>query len=730
MANDNFEKRMEFLKKSYERVPSSFDPDEVFRKIDEEKVPQPTIQKSSKGEIRQRITVWAVSLASIFMIGLIGAGLVLEQKQKSEEEIIQSPVKDEFIENLLKQYEEEREKSREMLKLDEVYFKEYAGYADSKINLLTDESYLKMMRNARSHAHLQEITNEAIEELKLPSEMLKDLKANQLNADEQGSIEFLTKYRQKIQTLIGIYNKILEENREAIEAYEVDASVDKAEIMRVSSKSFPKPLQNIIGTMRDQAIRLETAKFSGDIIARYYNNLSFEELYSKLHHHTDAYMRMIEEEPYMYGPVLEYNIQFSAASLNLMEITLVNVQRDSTLYPILESYFISMFNELLKGSEYTKIFDSNGVLLPEYQEAWRTLEMGGEATPLRYVMMPIVEEMEASGWRKSKSWDRLSYDALKDAIVLAREGVLEEYMYGDRPDFKSETVQLPDQVFDEKVLVLYTDFKRTYDKLVLKGASPIEVLGVFDHANEMEDPETIYHLLHESAFRDESGIDYTLDIYAENWRKSFSLFRNATEARFDSGSVSRYDQIFNGSVYFSGSEKSIAMVYSKEGIWEVGLNRFEHLPYYHRSEEKDFPEEIRYWGAMLYEGLNSTDDIDSYLRWQEPLNIIYMFLYAGKMKDFETQYEMYYQGEGSTVVEKETYVKNPEKYFAPQFDNQLFKTVSFKGQKYDEKGGFYPGVATFTVNKEKYPDEQSTMEFHMIWTEDGWRVKFNPFEQE
>ncbi len=36
MDNDNFEKRMEFLKKSYERIPTSFDPDEVFRKIDEE----------------------------------------------------------------------------------------------------------------------------------------------------------------------------------------------------------------------------------------------------------------------------------------------------------------------------------------------------------------------------------------------------------------------------------------------------------------------------------------------------------------------------------------------------------------------------------------------------------------------------------------------------------------------------------------------------------------------
>ncbi len=42
-------------------------------------------------------------------------------------------------------------------------------------------------------------------------------------------------------------------------------SVDKAEIIMHTSKSFPEQLQNIINTMKEQSIRLETEKYLGEI---------------------------------------------------------------------------------------------------------------------------------------------------------------------------------------------------------------------------------------------------------------------------------------------------------------------------------------------------------------------------------------------------------------------------------------------------------------------------------
>ncbi|HEX5564538.1 MAG TPA: hypothetical protein VFX34_06235, partial [Sporosarcina sp.] len=190
MANDNFEKRMEFLKKSYERVPASFDPDEVFRKIDQEEVPQPEKQKPSKGGIKQTFTIWAMGIASLFILGLIGTGYVFEQKQNVKEDTVDSAELDAYIEDLKAKYEVEKEKRREMLKLDKEHFELYAG--SSSISLLSMDSFIK---TAKQNGNAKEIVlnqyNRAVDQLKLPSEMIQELKRSPLTDDEAGSIGFI-----------------------------------------------------------------------------------------------------------------------------------------------------------------------------------------------------------------------------------------------------------------------------------------------------------------------------------------------------------------------------------------------------------------------------------------------------------------------------------------------------------------------------------------------------------
>ncbi|MCM3711572.1 hypothetical protein [Sporosarcina luteola] len=722
MANDNFEKRMGFLKKSYERVPTSFDPEEVFRKIDEEASSRKNEQKKpTKHGVRQQITVWAMSIASIFIIGFIGTGYIIEQKQKSEEGTIETTVTDQVIEDLLMQYEEEREKRREMLKLDEVYFKHYASRADSTMNLLKNKSFLKMVRDGKDQTDLQEIYIRAIEELKLPSEMLLDLKQHNLGEDEKGSIRFLAEYREKIQMLIEIYNQIIKENKEAVAAYEVDHSVDKAEIMMLSTKGFPEQLQNIIGTMREHSIRLYTEKYSGEIKTRYFNHFIYKDLNSRLHPNTSAYTTMISEEPYMFGPILEYPVLQSSSAVTGMEYTLLEGEQNSSLYPVLKSYYITLFNEIMKGSEHTKIFDADGVLLPEYQEAWRNMAGGGEATPLRYILNPIIKEMEASDWRKSASWDALTYYDLEEALVLYREGVLEEYMYGERPDFQDVTIQLPNDSFEKEVQAIYTDFKKTYSKSILKGVSPVHVLGVFDYANEMDDPRTMYYLFNENTLKhNESGIDYTVDYYVDNWRKGLPFLRNATEVKFYKDKAYRHDSSFHTTLEFIGVDRAVSMVYSEEGIWELGTLWMDRLPKYHMSPEMDFQTEVMDMSAFNYEILIGTDNVDN------SLDVLGLYFYAGSNGFYEKQYELFYQGVGSEVVDKETYLENPKKYFLP-YDDKMYRKASFQGLEQDEDGN-WPGIATLTVDTELFPDLPSERKFHMVWTEDGWRVKFNPLE--
>ena len=102
------------------------------------------------------------------------------------------------------------------------------------------------------------------------------------------------------------------------------------------------------------------------------------------------------------------------------------------------------------------------------------------------------------------------------------------------------------------------------------------------------------------------------------------------------------------------------------------------------------------------------------------------YFYAGEIGDYDTQYELFYQGEGADIVSKEAYLEDPQKYFFP-YSEAMYKKASFQGQEQDENGN-WPGIATLTVDTELYPELPSERKFHMFWTEDGWRVKFNPFE--
>lgn len=736
MSNDHFEKRMEFLKKSYERVPSSFDPEAVFNKIDQEKEPKSVHQKpKNNGGFKQKLTVWAAGIASVFILTLIGTVFIYDQKQNSEEQNIESTVTDEYIEELKRKYEVEKEKRRKMLKLDEEHYDKYLYY--NYISMLDHDGYINSIKQHDNGAQLADETyQQAIDELKTPAEMIEDLKSNPLTDNQEASIEFINAYRGKVQRLVAIYDQILAQHKEAIDAYEVDASADKAEVMMVSTNSFPEQLQNIINTMKEQSIKLETGKYSGEVKANYYMSRATETLTAKLHNDTYAYVRMIADEPYMYAGILEYSIAETTGMVMTMENTLMKAEEDSSLYPVLETYFVTLFNEIVKGSKSAKLFNADGVLLPEYQEAWTTLSLNYEATPLSYIMQPIVKEMRASGWRTSERWNRLSYESVSEALVLYREGVLEEYMYGEQPVFEEETVMLPNSSFDKEVKALYTAYKKSYDKELLEDVSAIYVAGVFDYANEMEDPETMFYLANRDSMAQMYDENYDgvyskmnekdlLEKYKAKWTKSLSQFRNATSLQF-SGASQRFEHSLVSTVGINdenGMTRTISMIYGDQDVWEVMDVYHQRIPSYDMAPEMEIDDSIKSYAKEVY-GYFRKDYNHAELFGQQALTIMGIYFHAGAQKDYETQYELFYKGKG--LMEKEKFLKDAANYFEP-YSEDMYLTMSFQGLEQDSDGN-WPGVATLTVNTDLYPDLPAKREFHMFWTEDGWRVKFQPFK--
>ena len=127
------------------------------------------------------------------------------------------------------------------------------------------------------------------------------------------------------------------------------------------------------------------------------------------------------------------------------------------------------------------------------------------------------------------------------------------------------------------------------------------------------------------------------------------------------------------------------------------------------------------WISHRYDYFTESKSFDE-INYMTPIDIIATYFYAAHRGDLETQYIFYYQGDGTTVIEKEQYLKKSNVYLPLQMED-LYKTISFKGLEQDENGN-WPGVATLTVNPETNPSKESTLEINMMWTKNGWRIVY------
>lgn len=724
MDNERFEKRMELLKKSYERVPSTFDPSKVLQKLEAETKPA-DMPAGKRKKINQQVMVWVVGIASILIISLI-AGLYVADQKNTDEEPVTSEELDQFITKLQKDYEKEREKRRALLKLEKEDFEKYD--ANNLFWFLKDDSYMANLRaDGNPEGRLMQDYKEGVENLKTPSEMVADLKSNPLTEDKEGSLEFIYAYREKVERLTAIYNEILQENNDLLQAYEVDPSLDKAYMIGMSKGAFPERLQNILNTMKEQSIQLQSDvdSYGEEFFTKYYSSKIHEQIVPLLNPDTRAYIDMMTEAPYIVAGELVYPLEESVEMMRGMQHSLTNVDDNSALYQLLETYYVTMFNTILRGTEKSPVFDEQGKVKQEYREAWKNMASGSEATPLRYVMMPIVEEMEESGWTTSETLNRIGYDALKDALVVQRAGQLEMYMYGEQPVFPDEEIKLPDAAFDKKIEDLYGSFKKQYDLSVLAGRTPVEIVALYMMANEKEDPEMMYHLHHENVWKySETGYEITLEHYKESWQKGLSLLQFSDEISFSGESVHRIEPLLYGTVDLSrqGNSRYALNVLYDNGIWQIGDLTLTKLPSYDEYPLTEITDDTMKNIVRLYNQV-SEDQNGEALLGIEPMSIVALYYYAGFRNDLDTLYKLYYKGPGSDLVGKEEFMKTMKPSW-PRF-NELFTSMSFKGMEQDKEGN-WPGVATLHVNTEQFPDYEKTVELPMIWTEDGWRVKYEP----
>ncbi|WP_438312137.1 hypothetical protein [Sporosarcina sp. FA9] len=290
MKNNEFEKRMEMLKKSYDQVPSAFDKEEVFRKIEEES-PQMHLKKNSS--FKQNATAWVISIASIFIIGILSAAFLLSD---TDEQAIEGEITEQFLLQLKESYKEEREKRKELLKMDEERFAEipFIRSADRAAVLLASDDNLGILSGHSDKVEiLREQFNGLMTQLILPSEMIVNLIKHPLTDSEEASIEFMTEYRQKVNALISVYDDALFDHQKELNRInaEKNSQANDSKISRLN-----RIFTSMVDGMSMQNIRFLENEYMEFTEASYEIQGNYNDVINSLHENViDYYDMQIEE---------------------------------------------------------------------------------------------------------------------------------------------------------------------------------------------------------------------------------------------------------------------------------------------------------------------------------------------------------------------------------------------------------------------------------------------------
>lgn len=250
--------------------------------------------------------------------------------------------------------------------------------------------------------------------------------------------------------------------------------------------------------------------------------------------------------------------------------------------------------------------------------------------PLTYVMLPILEEFEASGWQESVHYDKLKPSTIMYAIEMEKNGELAAMLPNGNLEVETSLFNLDDYDYKD-IQPLYEKFSQSYDEAILAGVDPLDIIKLYYYANHLEDAETMWHLTADDMLR--SGLaeylaewkklpEFTeeyhqIDIYGDN------LFRQGRKVSLTAMGTKRES---NFSYY---DNQPINLITVRDGVWKM-----QHPIDEFHSIDDDF---AAFDGTVqkLYKNLVQSGDLDSLLS-ASPAETAGIFMLANEKEDIKT----------------------------------------------------------------------------------------------
>ncbi|WP_427108532.1 hypothetical protein [Lysinibacillus xylanilyticus] len=478
MDDKQFEKRMELLKKSYNRMEPQLDPEAVFAQIEAENATQKaqeTVTTQKHPSRWQKPAIWIASIASVLLLSVLVSSYVINPStfvQTAEQDQEEEKKYDEWLSNLTKKYQEKREQMRKELDIPEKEFSEIVQIADNELYDLSKGKEMILRLQNTNDSFRKGVETDILDNLQTPRERIQSIETYGDPMSYEESYYFYSKYSYSVVEIARYYSNKL-------------AQYEK--VLSQKPKSLPEDLNKLIATAKKQYLELQYNGQSYSFRPNPVFGKDAPEYIDRLHPNVLGYFKYLATGTLLVGGDLLYSIEDSATILRLYEKTLVadySTDRDS--FNVLKGEFENTWLTIFKGTGSNPIRTKTGQYKPEYMNLLTIIANGEYGEAMRNTAQLILDEIKLTG--QSKTLEQLTTYDIWMGILYAREDLFMQTEDG------TTSISINDD-WIEQTRTLYNSYVVMRDDTIIDTLNPINIVSLFLYAHGVGDREIAQRLL-------------------------------------------------------------------------------------------------------------------------------------------------------------------------------------------------------------------------------------------
>lgn len=608
----------------------------------------------------------------------------------------------EMVADMEQQYVDTRQSAKQRLGLTEDEYSQfqYVSAADRQKETVFSTS------NLRAQQHDAEAFQQQLTELLWMAETPKGMAELVESSSSMLTAEvdrFLKLYIEKTGELQTFAQDILGEHQEHL-PQQPETYPDPVALVN-DMPDAPQDLTQLLAAWPEYGLT-----FRAGTKAPLYSTTRNTELLQRLpqfHAHTFAnqYVQLLTDYPYFDNNGWLIEARILAEKLHTMHFLLMEETTDSALKQDLEVMYEQTFWQVLKGAD--KEIYEDGQVKPEIRTLWRSLTLYDSAA---IILLPVIEEMEQSNWKRSATLDELEYGTSLEMLHLVCNGDLQVALpNGDFP-LEAETLGLKDFDYD-RVAELYARFTDGHDRSVLAGVQPMEVYLLYFYANQQQDAETMWHL------QSDSQLKPKLEDYLAEWQALPELTDNVLSVEMPNQQQRIVEKVvLQPSLAYDGqtdympqtNPHQLKLVTEKDHIWLIQYEQNETIEGRNPALEQQ--------GKDAYVQLKQQKELPLDT---EPLVVAYALLHAVDEEDGEAVHQLLRTSEQET--DDEFWRNYASSHQIAGFENM--ESMAFSASDLNVQAA---SMGSLHILYETETGEQWYEFLQMLKTENGWRFEHFP----